>query len=115
MSRKVYTMVGKSNKPVEELLSCVGSSVNGEVVVRTVRGNANYEVGILVLEKYYFRNDSYANLTVVITDDRYQQIANIIGSGGGNGLFNISWGANDSFAYTAVRELEKHGFRVLEE
>jgi len=38
------------------------------------------------------------------------QTVDCIGSGGGEGLFNISWGANRNFAKLGYEELLKLGF-----
>lgn len=65
---------------------------------------------MLNFEKMYFRNGSYASLAVMLTDFDGVQTADIVGSGGGEGLFNISWGANREFADDAADILRKMGF-----
>lgn len=42
------------------------------------------------------------------------QTADITGFGGGEGLFNLSWGANTHFAEEAVRILKRYGFSIEE-
>lgn len=53
---------------------------------------------------------SYANLTVLLVETSKIQTAQIIGSGGGNGVFNLSWGTNSNFAESARSVLEEYGF-----
>lgn len=65
---------------------------------------------LLIFEKMFYRNESYANLTIQITDDTKVQKATIIGSGGGKGPFNWSLGANQEFAESAAVLLEESGF-----
>jgi len=66
-----------------------------------------YSAGLLVYEKYYFRNSSRASLTVFINDYRGVTEVEVIPSGGSQGLFlNIDWGAGDSFAGAVHRILQ---------
>ena len=74
-----------------------------------VLGNAF--VMLLSFERYYWRNGSYASLTVMLTDDGQMQTADIVGSGGGEGLWNFSYGANAEFADMAVEVLQEYGFQ----
>lgn len=70
------------------------------------------EVWLLVYEKYYFRINSYASLTVLLTQQGGEQSAQIIASGGGSGLSNVSLAANRRFAEECVQALAEHGFSV---
>ena len=67
-------------------------------------------VALLCFEEFYFRCKSYVALTVMITENDTYQEAVVAGMGGGEGLANISWGANSSFANKAVKSLIKLGF-----
>lgn len=67
---------------------------------------------LLVFEKYFMRNGSYAGLTVQLIENDKVQMANIIASAGGEGIFNISWGANSDFAYDAENILRDYGFHI---
>ena len=77
----------------------------------TVNGVA---VWVLAYEKYYFRTGSYASVTVVLTEHDQQQTACVVASGGGDGMVNLSYGANRNFAKTCVEALEGCGFAVTE-
>ena len=71
-------------------------------------GSESITGGIVVcLEKYYLRNHSYASLTVIIQNESSGSRATIFGSGGGEGFFNMSWGANSDFAVSAANALNK--------
>lgn len=69
-------------------------------------------VCLLVYEKYYFRVNSYASLTVLLTQCGGRQAAQIIASGGGSAMSNVSLGANKKFAEECAHALEEAGFSV---
>ncbi|MBR7146608.1 MAG: hypothetical protein IKD11_02685 [Oscillospiraceae bacterium] len=69
----------------------------------------------LAFERFYMRNGSYASLSVMLTDNGEMQTADIVGSGGGEGIFNIGLGANTNFAGMAADVLQKCGFAFEEE
>lgn len=73
---------------------------------------ADGTVCLLVYEKYYFRNNSYASLTVLVTEQGTRQTAQIVATGGGASLSNTSLGANRNFAQKCVQALEECGFCV---
>ena len=55
------------------------------------------KVATFVFEQYFFRNGSYASLTVTLVNSKGISIVTAAGSGGGNGVLNISWGAEEDF------------------
>lgn len=69
-------------------------------------------VWLLVYEKYFFRVNSYASLTVLLTEQGEKQTVQIVSSGGGNTISNNSLGANQRFAKECVQALEEAGFSV---
>ena len=76
-------------------LNC-GSSV--ELVDECRYQTGDILVVLRVYEKYFYRNDSAASLSVTVAgkdNDAIRIMA--IGSGGGTGLLNFDWGANSSF------------------
>lgn len=72
-------------------------------------------IDLIVFERYYMRNGSYASLTVAITGDNEAVYVDGIGAGGGGGLFNISWGSETNFADQLAEILERRGFKALAE
>ena len=59
------------------------------------------------------RNGSMAVSTVQIIDSGEVQQATIAGTGGGEGLMNISLGANQGFARKVAKVLVKLGFEEV--
>ena len=109
MSRKVIKMIGNRLKPIEELVPILIRNLS-ELVLKSIRQYDDCKVGLVVMEKLYLRTGSYANLTVLLVETSKIQTAQIIGSGGGNGVFNLSWGTNSNFAESARSVLEEYGF-----
>ena len=109
----ISMLVNDKRKSIEELAAILKNEINAELVYDSPRPLDNASAWLLSFERYYFRNGSYATLTIMLTESGDQQTADIIGSGGGEGLFNISWGANSSFASMAVDLLQQCGFREV--
>ena len=70
------------------------------------------EVWLLVYEKYFFRASGFNSLTVLLTEQNDRHTAEIIATGGGSGITNISYGANRKFAKECVQALTELGFTV---
>lgn len=91
-------------------------SREAELVTENHYEGSDMKVSMMVFEKFYFRTSSYAGLTILLTEIQGQKITlDIVGSGGGGGLLNISWGSNRSFAEKAQRRAEELGFVKLSE
>ena len=86
-----------------------------ELICLKERGGTGGQAILLSSEKYFFRNGNYASLNVMLTEFDGVQRADIVGSGGGNGLLNFSWWANDELAENAQRALEAIGFTATAE
>lgn len=54
-------------------------------------------VDVIVLEKYYLRNGSYASCTICIDRQEASTEIVVICSGAGEGVLNMSWGATGHF------------------
>ena len=113
MSCQVIKMTGNHSFPIEELSRILKKELSAELVTESQRYFDYCKVALLVFEKYFFRNGSYANLTIMLTETTDCQTADIVGSGGGEGLFNISWGANTDFAEAAESILAHKGFQKV--
>lgn len=102
----------KRNKNIEELADAVKNEFeyDAELVYQTKKDFADGVVVLLSFEKYYLSNGSYASLTIMLTENYNSQTADIVASGGGEGILNWGWGANESFAGKAVKILNKYGF-----
>lgn len=114
MAKTVKLQCNEKRMPLSEVADAVSLGVaTAKVVCRTqqIDGNAI----LLCFEKYFFRNNGFASLTVMLTEDENRQDATIVGFGGGSGILNFSYGANDEFAEDASGALKKCGFEVLPE
>ena len=107
---KKMALRGGRKIDITDLKNNLTREINAELVCDSLKYFENAVVVLLSFEKDYFRTGSYASLTVMLTQNENEQPVDIIGSGGGEGLFNISWGANSNFAENAVRILEQYGF-----
>ena len=114
MSSVSIKMVGNGTNSIQSLSVQMVNEINAELVAQSIKNLGNASVALLSFEKYYMRTGSYAGLTVMLTEDGGRQTADIIGFGGGGGLFNVSWGANSNFAEMAQTILNRHGFRTVE-
>lgn len=66
------------------------------------------EIIVQVYEKYFLRNNSHAGLTVTLQNFEGHTQVNAVATAGGQGLFNISWGACSNFAGYAERILDPY-------
>ena len=57
-------------------------------------------VGVFIYENYFFRNGSYASLTVVLVSQGNTSTILTVGSGGGDGILGLSWGAEADFEFS---------------
>ncbi|MBR2811934.1 MAG: hypothetical protein IKD69_11185 [Solobacterium sp.] len=95
---------------LEDIAANLKNGMNAEEVHRDITSYKEMRILHILFEKFYFRTSSYAALDILVTDDQIEQTACIIGFGGGQGLFNISYGANASFARDAESILKDCGF-----
>ena len=98
----------EKNKSLGELSKELKADLCSDVVCEEKM--MNDRVVLLCFEQFYFRCSSYVALSVMLTESEDCQEAVVAGFGGGDGLSNISWGANKSFASKAVKTLSKLGF-----
>lgn len=112
MSSVNIRMKGNHSKSIEKTSNILKEEINAQLVAENQRSYSDVNVILLSFEKYFMRNGSYASLTVLLTEDEIKQTADIIGSGGGEGIFNLSWGANSDFADMAERVLSMNGFKT---
>ena len=104
-------MQGNNSKSIDEISSILQYEINANLIAENKRIFGNVNVILLSFEKYFMRNGSYVQaLRFLLTENGNVQTADIIGSGGGRGYFNFSWGANSDFADMAERVLSKNGF-----
>ncbi len=110
MARENIVLRSAIKHPVDSLVALLDSELAGELVTRIDKTIASSNITLLVYEKFYMRVSSYVSLTILIVEDEAGQTIELIGSGGGNGIFGIDWGANSAFAGSAKLILVEKGF-----
>lgn len=63
---------------------------------------------VVCMEKYFFRNDNYASVTVVFENINNGNRVTIVGYGGGDGVLNLSFGANYDYAREVIDTIENN-------
>ena len=118
MSCAVIRMERDSVTGLEELADKVtrdleGAFVAPELAYSELVDVKGVQILLMIWERFYMRNGSMTAVTVQVTDDGEKQEATIAGTGGGEGLLNISLGANSDFASKVADSLGKCGFAKL--
>ena len=72
-------------KDIQELCEIIGEELKAEFLHKKDVETGTGTVILLAFEKMYFRVESYVSLTIMLTEERLIQTADIIGSGGGSG------------------------------
>ncbi len=68
------------------------------------------KVLMMIFEKWYLRNSSYASLVILISEYSNVHCADIISTGGKENFFSL--GAESNFANMGVETLQNLGFKV---
>lgn len=116
MSSAIIKMKRGSETDLAEVSKSILDDFKGDVAELSLEQMSEVngvKVLLLILERYYMRNGSMAVSTVQIIDSGEVQQATIIGPGGGEGLMNISLGANQDFARRVAKVLAKLGFEEI--
>ena len=101
----------KEDRSLQDIIRQIGYISDAEQVSAIHHTIGEADIHLLVYEKYYFRVGGYASLTVQLVKQEGLITADIIGSGGGEGIFNQSLGANRKFAKECTDILQTLGFR----
>lgn len=115
MEAVVLTLWSEKKETLQQVASALDAELceKGAELVANIRKDVpGMQMILLSYEKFYWRNSSYAGLQVLLTETETQQEATLIGSGGGAGMLNVSWGANQNFAECAEKALQQMGFAV---
>lgn len=78
-------------------------------VIRRIWRTEEQTIALFIHEEYVFRTSSYQTLTTVVesSGDFGDCTVTAIGSGGGGGFFNISWGSQNAGENTIISNIEK--------
>ncbi|MDQ0223240.1 DUF6054 family protein [Streptococcus moroccensis] len=108
-------LVAISDKDIDAIADCFTQdllqAVNGQLVFDKRRHIGDVKQILLVFEAFYIRTGSYGSLTVNLTASTDYHCIDLIPSGGGDGILNISWGANANFAQKAQEIFESYGYK----
>lgn len=114
MASKKISMLSEKQYELEDLKKLIirkcqdrGIDFEGEVL----RELGETKTLLLIFERYYYRNGSYASLSILLSEFRGCQSADIISSGGKETL--TSWGAEENFAKTGETVLGFLGFKKV--
>lgn len=93
-----------------ETFDILNEEVDAELVYKEIKNiDEGKEFAVLVFEKYYFRSENRAALTVII--DNFDGLTSVrsIAAGSSKGMiFNFDWGAADNFAESIRGKLEQY-------
>ena len=113
VSMLANTGVRATAERIKAIVPQLGRTVDLNDELKHMQGDAGAH--LMVFEKYYWRNESYTSLSVSVTGDSQSAYVDIIGAGGGGGLFNISFGSEEEFVENLAEALEAQGCRRISE
>ena len=114
MSGATVRMTSKKQNTLQAIYEKIHYIEGTEQISKSESVINGVTIWTLAYEKYFFRTGSYASLTVVLTEFEEEQTALIVAAGGGEGIVNISHGANRDLANACVLSLEECGFTVTD-
>lgn len=101
--------------PVNVLTSFEEKPFAPELVYQELSDVNGISVFLMVFEKFYLRNSSTTAATVQILDSGTEQVATIIGTGGGSGVLNTNYGSHADLTAALAAALAKYGFAKIED
>ena len=113
MAGATIRMSSKKQCSLQKVYEKIRSIEEIQHVSKSVQEINGVIIWSLVFEKFYFISGGYTTLTVVLTEYGQEQTACIVKSSG-EGMVNVSLGANRKFAKACVSALESCGFAVIE-
>ncbi len=94
----------------KEAYHILNNEVKAELIFKEIKStDEGKEYAVLVFEKYYFRAENRAALTIIIDNMDGVSSVKAIAAGSSKGLFlNFDWGAAYSFAESVKEILNKY-------
>ncbi|MBB4825093.1 hypothetical protein HNO89_002322 [Sporosarcina luteola] len=84
-------------------------NISGTLVDSYVRQVGEYEMHVLILEKYYMRSSNRASVTSTIDNFDGVTTVHVVAAGSSEGVFfRFDWGAGSDFANSVARALAPH-------
>ncbi len=69
--------------------------------------NSSPRTAIFIGEKMFFRTGSWASAVTIVKEVQGRVVVKVIATGGGEGLLNLGWGANKSYARSIIEFIAK--------
>lgn len=93
-----------------ETFDILNDDTDADLVYKELKNvDKGKELAVLIFEKYYFRSENRAALTVIIDNfDGFTYVRSIATGSSKGFLFNFDWGAADNFAESIREKLEKY-------
>lgn len=114
MSGVVAKLSGECSASILEIAQALKNELKAEGILDSYQEINDVKIVTLVFERFYWRNGSYASLTIALREYNGHCEGELAASGGGEGIFNISWGANRNFGNEATRILMRYNLQVIE-
>lgn len=105
-------MISHSNVEIETILSNWFNSTvysDDKVFVKKIK-EPNCKITIFIAEYYYYRINSTLTLTLIVEENTDGISVEIISSGGKEGLYGFSYGAEKNAVKRIVNLLKENGF-----
>ncbi|KQL33576.1 hypothetical protein AN960_21130 [Bacillus sp. FJAT-25509] len=113
---KHYTEFTVNIKPTQATqLILEDTDLQSNLIFQDYKAAEEKEIVILVFQKYFFRNNSTATLTVTIDNFSGDTYVKCISSGNGDGIFDIGWGAGKSFIKPIRLKLAANILEIIED
>lgn len=88
--------------------------ISVELIDEIKQSRDDFQVFMLVYEKFYYRSSNRASLSILITGDTNDSKIDVVSSGGGQGwLFKFSWGAEKNFVNGLRKILINKGYQEI--
>lgn len=110
MKETVYMYCDNNIIQLDDLAERLKFDMDAEFISQELA--LNNKVLLMNFEKFYMRTSSYTSLSILITEENGRQKAALLGSGGGDSVLNVSWGADKSIVKLAQKALTKQGFNT---
>ena len=116
MSSSVVHMKRRSDCILSLLVDRIENfNSDSDLILRQISKVGDQDFLLMVFEKGFIQAGSTAVLTIQEIIHGEAQSVTIVGTGGGEGVLNISLGANNDYAYSAAKYLEDLGFEIISE
>jgi len=108
-----FTVDVKPTQAVQRIFEDI--ELKSNLIFEDYKAADEKEIAILVFQKFFFRNNSTATLTVTVDNFSGVTAVKCISSGNGEGFFDIGWGAGTSFMKPIRKKLESNIIEITRE